>query len=141
MWKAPRRAQARERTSLFLGLSTACSILSPPLASRGKRSWGLHILCPLPITWPRGRLEEVPQWGCGSPRPLTSPTSPARKSTQSHCEAAAASRGSEASRRAGRGPRRAARGGHRPPPTSSSSVTVFLQLCSRVVKLEVVSEL
>lgn len=33
------------------------------------------------------------------------------------------------------------RGGHRPRPTSSSSVTVFLQLCSRVVKLDVVGEL
>ena len=32
-------------------------------------------------------------------------------------------------------------GGRRPRPTSSSRVTVFLQLCSRVVKLDVVGEL
>lgn len=39
-----------------------------------------------------------------------------------------------------RGPRRRARGAPARP-TSSSSVTVFLQLCSRVVKLDVVGEL
>ena len=77
MWKAPRRAQARERTSLFLGLSTACSILSPPPASgrgaggRGeKRSWGLHIRCPPSITWPQGGLEGVPQGGVAPPDPI-----------------------------------------------------------------------
>lgn len=38
-------------------------------------------------------------------------------------------------------PRAPAHPAARPPPTSSSSVTVFLQLCSRVVKLDVVGEL
>ena len=126
------------------------SLFNPlPTSSLGAGSWGwggetelgaAHPMSPvhhLAAGWAGGG----PAGGCGSPRPHTSPSSPARKSTQSNSEAAAASGGSEVSRRAGRGPRRAARGGHRLRPTSSSSVTVFLQLCSRVVKLDVVGEL
>lgn len=138
MWKASsrlpstqeRRKIGRRLPSSFWGcpeLAQSSAHLQPPggRLPPAHGAGGCTSEVPGPARGPGSRR------GCGSPAPNI-PGSGIKAMIQllgSGCE------------RRQRGVPGGACGGRRPRPTSSSRVTVFLQLCSRVVKLDVVGEL
>lgn len=132
---------------LFLGLSTAwLNPLPPPASRRGGMGRRVGVGTELGAAHPMSPAHHLAAGGLegGSRRGVWLPQAPyipfpPRLGNRRNPTARQRPR-AEAARRPGGGPGslKAARGEHRPRPTSSSSVTVFLQPCSRVVKLDVV---